>query len=232
MHVFYTPDILSDTYTFNEEERRHGVQVLRLSAGDQVILVDGIGGYYTAAVTTATKKQLSVQVLSVKNGYNKRSFTLHVAVAPTKNIERIEWFIEKATELGIDEISMILCERSERRVVKEDRLNKVITAAVKQSMQAYHPVLHPTITFKEFISRQSGHVFIAHCGGGDKCTIQSALPRGEQCTILIGPEGDFSDAELALALANGCVPISLGTNRLRTETAALAACFEANFVNR
>lgn len=232
MHVFYTPEICTDAYTFVEAERRHAIQVLRLVAGDHIVLVDGRGGYYEASIVTATKKELSVHVDKGIQSYRKHKFHLHIAIAPTKNIERLEWFLEKATEAGIDEITTLNCDRSERKVVKEERLNKVITAAMKQSMQAYHPKLNPMTSFKEFVSKSKGNSFIAHCELGEKKSLQNVLTTGEACTILIGPEGDFTPMEIEMASKNGFIPITLGENRLRTETAAIVACIEANLINR
>jgi 16S rRNA (uracil1498-N3)-methyltransferase len=234
MHVFYTPDITSNEYTLNEEESRHCNKVLRLNLGDQVFLVDGKGGFYEAEISVAGKKLVTLQVTHAQQEYQKRNHHLHIAVAPTKNIDRLEWFLEKATELGIDEITPIICERSERKIVKEERLFKVITAAVKQSLQAYHPILNPAITLSDFLKKeQEGTMMVAHCVAGEPRQFISELiaPHGRY-TILIGPEGDFSPNEIASTLAQGFQPLTLGNTRLRTETAALAACFEVNYINR
>ena len=234
MHVFYTPDITSNEYTLNEEESRHCNKVLRLNLGDQVFLVDGKGGFYEAEISLAGKKLVTLKVTNVQQEYQKRNHHLHIAVAPTKNIDRLEWFLEKATELGIDEITPIICERSERKIVKEDRLFKVITAAVKQSLQAYHPILNPAISLSDFLKKeQEGTNMVAHCVAGEPRRYISELvqPQGRY-TILIGPEGDFSPNEIASTLARGFQPLTLGNTRLRTETAALAACFEVNYINR
>lgn len=234
MHVFYTPDITSSDYTLNEEESKHCIKVLRLNQGDEVSLIDGRGGLYTAVISEAGKKHVNLQVINTHLEYQKRNHHLHIAVAPTKNIDRLEWFLEKATEMGIDEITPIICERSERRVIKEDRLFKVITSAVKQSLQAYHPKLNPAISLTDFIAQPLfGARMVAHCVADQPRNFISDLikPHGNY-TILIGPEGDFSNNEIEFALANQYHPLSLGTTRLRTETAALAACFEINYLNR
>lgn len=234
MHVFYTPDINADQYTLNEEESRHCTKVLRLTVGDHVFLIDGRGGLYEAEIVLETKRNVTLRVLSVQREYQKRKHHLHIAVAPTKNIDRIEWFLEKATEIGIDEISPVICERSERKIIKEDRLFKVITSAVKQSLQAYHPVLNPAMSLSDFVKRtHAGTKMLAHCVDGEPRQYISELIRPEEkYVILIGPEGDFSPAEIALALQNDFKPLTLGNTRLRTETAALAACFEVNYLNR
>jgi len=236
MHVFYTPDIEEGaaTYALNEEESRHCSKVLRLGIGDRVALVDGRGRLYEAEITSETKRQVTLTVISTTLAYQKRNHHLHIAVAPTKNMERLEWFLEKATEIGIDEITPIICAHSERKVIKEDRLVKVITAAVKQSLQAYHPKLNPAISFGEFIKKESvGQKMIAHCIDDANRTYISdiAQPHGNYL-ILIGPEGDFSPSEIDSALQSGFKPLTLGNTRLRTETAALAACFELNYLNR
>lgn len=234
MHIFYTPDITPNTYTLNEEESKHCVRVLRLAIGSIVQLVDGVGGFYTAEILTDNPKKVSLKILKAELEYNKRNHHLHIAVAPTKNIDRFEWFLEKATELGIDEITPIISDRSERKIVKDDRLNKVITSAVKQSIKAYHPKLNETISFSNFLKQSfTGDKLIAHCINDDGKEYISNLikPQGNYL-VLIGPEGDFSFDEVNLALNTGFKAITLGNNRLRTETAALTACFEVNYLNR
>ena len=234
MHIFYTPDITHDTYTLNEEESKHCVRVLRLSVGTVVNLVDGRGGFYTAEIISDNPKKVSLSILKVETEFHKRNHYLHIAVAPTKNIDRMEWFLEKATELGIDEITPIITDRSERRIVKEDRLNKVITSAVKQSIKAYHPKLNEAISYSAFLNIPfEGNKLIAHCiDENDKKYISELVTPHQKYLILIGPEGDFSPEEVNLALNKGFKPLTLGDNRLRTETAALSVCFEINYLNR
>lgn len=234
MHVFYTPDIDSDTYSLNEEESRHCLKVLRLGLGDVVHLIDGKGGLYEAEIIGETKKNVQLRVLRAQQEYQKRNHHLHIVVAPTKNIDRLEWFLEKATEIGIDEITPVICDRSERKVIKEDRLGKVITSAVKQSLQAYHPILNPQISFTEFLRKEFNAIkMVAHCvDGAPRQYISEVAEPGQRYLILIGPEGDFSPKEIQLALQSGYKPLTLGNTRLRTETAALAACFEVNYLNR
>jgi 16S rRNA (uracil1498-N3)-methyltransferase len=234
MHIFYTPDITQNTYTLNEEESKHCVRVLRLTIGSIVNLVDGKGGFYTAEITSDNPKKVSLSILKVETEFHQRNHYLHIAVAPTKNIDRIEWFLEKATELGIDEITPIITDRSERRVVKEDRLNKVITSAVKQSIKAYHPKLNDAISFDAFLKEPfDGDKLIAHCiDNGEKQYISKLVTPHQKYLILIGPEGDFTPDEVDLALNKGFKALTLGDNRLRTETAALSVCFEINYLNR
>jgi 16S rRNA (uracil1498-N3)-methyltransferase len=235
MQLFYTPDIdaASSAYYLNEEESKHCVRVLRLQAGDKMQLIDGKGNFYTAAITDAHPKRTQLQIISVQKEFNKRNHYLHIAIAPTKNIERLEWFLEKATEIGIDEISLILCQRSERKEAKVERLNKIITAAIKQSIKAYHPVLNEMIDLNKLLSAKfDGQKFIAHCDSGDKVSLKNELKLSGRYLVLIGPEGDFTSKEIENALKNNLKAITLGESRLRTETAALEACFEVNFLNR
>ncbi|MEJ5994144.1 16S rRNA (uracil(1498)-N(3))-methyltransferase [Pedobacter sp. Du54] len=234
MHIFYTPELSSDTFILNEEESRHCSKVLRLGLSDVVHLIDGKGGLFEAEITAITKKNVQLKVIGKQHNFGKRNHHLHIAIAPTKNIDRLEWFLEKATEIGIDEITPLICDRSERKVIKEERLDKVITSAVKQSLTAYHPQLNQAITFSDFMKQEFvGECLIAHCmDDSSKKFINEVVSKHQSYLILIGPEGDFSAAELNSALQNGFKPVTLGTTRLRTETAALAACFEVNFLNR
>lgn len=233
MHVFYTPDISTNLYTLNEEESRHCSKVLRLTIGDEIYLIDGKGGFYKAKIIEVNKKHVQLQVVEKQEQFGKRNHHLHIAIAPTKNIDRLEWFLEKATEIGIDEVTPIICDRSERKIIKEERLEKVITSAVKQSLTAYHPKLNEAISFNDFMKKDnSAHKMIAHCMDGEKVFINQQIAIHQSYLILIGPEGDFTPSELEIALQNGYKPVTLGNTRLRTETAALAACFEANYINR
>jgi 16S rRNA (uracil1498-N3)-methyltransferase len=235
MQLFYTPDIdpSHPQYFLNEEESKHAIRVMRLEKGDEVQLIDGKGGLYAASILDAHPKRTILQINSVTAAFNKRNHYLHIAIAPTKNIERTEWFLEKATEIGIDEISLIICQRSERKEAKVERLNKIITSAIKQSIKAYHPVLNEPMTFNQLLAKPfTGQKFIAHCDKGDKLNLKSELITSGNYLILIGPEGDFTPTEINDALKNDFKAITLGESRLRTETAALEACFEVNFLNR
>lgn len=232
MHLFYTPDISGNEYLMSPDESKHCVRVLRLQKDDVVQLIDGRGGLFEALIVNPDPKKTQLKITSETREFQKRNHYLHIAIAPTKNIERLEWFLEKATEIGIDEITPIICDRSERKEVKRERLDKVITSAVKQSLKAYHPKLNETIKYKEFIKNVSGECYIAHCMDGGKAQLKDQISLHNRYTILIGPEGDFTPAELELALEFQFKSISLGTSRLRTETAALEACFEINFLNR
>ncbi len=233
MHIFYTPDIHSDVYILSEEESKHCIKVLRLDAGNLLYLVDGKGGLYDAVVEDPHPKRTKLKILGKLENFGKRNHYVHIAIAPTKNIERVEWFLEKATEIGIDEVTPIICDRSERKEIKTERLNKVITSAIKQSIKAYHPVLNEAVRYSDFITKsRNSQKFIAHCMDGAKSTIKDQLILNSNYLIVIGPEGDFTHEELEAAITNDFIPVSLGDSRLRTETAALEACFELNFLNR
>ncbi|HEX8515692.1 MAG TPA: 16S rRNA (uracil(1498)-N(3))-methyltransferase [Bacteroidia bacterium] len=236
MHLFYTPDISGGSYTLPEEESKHAIRVLRLKTGDAIQLIDGKGGFYTAEITDDHQKHCTVKITDTKKEFEKRRQHLHIAIAPTKNNDRTEWFVEKATEIGIDEISLIDCKNSERSVVKTERLQKVAVSAMKQSLKAYLPKINEITDFKKFISSVkdfSGDKFIAHCQSGFTAGshLRSLYTPGNNVLVLIGPEGDFTADEVKLASENGFKEISLGTSRLRTETAALYACTTINILN-
>ncbi len=232
MHLFYTPDISEKTYILNEIESKHCIKVLRLSSNDQIDLIDGKGNYYKAKITDPNPKKCKVEVINTINEYNKRNHYLHIAIAPTKNIDRFEWFLEKATEIGIDEITPIICEHSERKVVKADRLDKIIVSAIKQSIKAYKPKLNELIYYSDFIKQEfDGLKYIAHCEENSKVSLKSDYKTGETVLVLIGPEGDFSPEEIEIAKQNQYKEISLGESRLRTETAGIVACHTINLIN-
>lgn len=235
MHIFYTPDITTDKhYTLSEDESKHALRVLRLKIGDTIQLIDGRGGLYIASIISDHVKKCTVEVTTVQQEFGKRNNYLHIAIAPTKSIDRIEWFAEKATEIGIDEISLLDCERSERGIVKTERINKVLVSAIKQSINAYLPKLNSVQKFEQFIKQNfEGEKYIAHCNATEVPLIhlKNKYSAGKNALILIGPEGDFSLQEVALAKQNGFIEISLGASRLRTETAALVACNVINVLN-
>lgn len=223
MHLFYVPDIQSGFLP--EDESRHAVKVLRLQSGSTIAIVDGVGGYHTAEITLAHPAKCGFQIVESVLEVGKRNYRLHIAMAPTKNIERFEWFIEKATEIGIDSVIPLLCHHSERKVIKHERLEKVIVSAAKQSLKAYFPVLRPLTTFNDLLKEfQHFDVFIAHCYESTKTHLRDVIKTTEDILILIGPEGDFSRDEVEKAIAAGAVPVSLGESRLRTETAGVMAC--------
>ena len=232
MHIFYAPDIKNNT-ELPEEESNHAVRVLRLGEGSEVMLIDGIGTFYKAIITRAHHKRCAVEITESYNQEQQWGGFFHIAVAPTKNIDRIEWFLEKSTEIGIDAITLLKCRYSERKDVKIDRLNKIIISATKQSLKARLPILEGMVDFKQFVKQPfDGPKYIAHCYSQDeKVLLKDLYQAGSNALILIGPEGDFSEDEVKLALENGFKPISLGLSRLRTETAALVGCHTLHVIN-
>jgi 16S rRNA (uracil1498-N3)-methyltransferase len=233
MHTFYTPNIQSDEFFLSEEESKHCVRVLRLKEQDTVYLIDGVGGFYNALITEANQKKCKVVVNQKIKEFGKRNYQLTIAIAPTKNIERFEWFLEKATEIGIDRIIPIISFQSERRQIKPERLNKILIEATKQSKQAYLPVLENICNFKDLMQRPfDGKKLIAYCSEDKRPYVNDLVSIGENVVILIGPEGDFSTDEINLALEIGYKGISLGNTRLRTETAGIAACHSISGLNQ
>ncbi len=230
MAIFYTPDI-SDSFNLPEEESLHAVRVLRLKEGDLIELIDGKGNFFEARIVQANPKKCMIEcVRSWKDETNP--FFAHIAVAPTKNADRIEWFVEKATEVGIAGIAFIQSKNSERKVFKQERLEKIVVSAMKQSQKALKPKLQSLIDFKTFVGQKfEGDKFICHCNPGEKPLLLHVCKPQVPTLILIGPEGDFSPDEVELAAANGFMPVSLGETRLRTETAAFVASHIVELVN-
>lgn len=232
MHLFYTPELLGEYYTLNEQESKHCIKVLRLKAGDHIQLSDGKGNLCKAELISNNTRRCEVRIVETLKEFGKRDYRIHLAVAPTKNINRYEWFLEKATEIGIDDITPLFCLRSERKIVRNDRLEKVITSAIKQSIKAYHPVLHKPQSFKDFIKNDLyGKKYIAYVEEGEHPSLKSLYTPGKDIVILIGPEGDFSPEEVKLAQDNGFATVNLGNSRLRTETAAVLACHTVSLLN-
>ena len=233
--IFFFPGCqdVPTVQTLPEEESQHAVKVLRLQVGEEIAVVDGVGGFYTARITNPHPKHCGFEITEVKSGFGKHDYKLHIAIAPTKNIERLEWFIEKSTEIGIDEITPVVCRFSERKMVKEERLQKIIVAAAKQSLKAYFPKLNPLTTFDELMkNHQASQKFIAHCYEEDKKLFQKEIKPSSDVLILIGPEGDFSKEEVQKAISLGFIPVSLGNSRLRTETAGVVACHTVAVINQ
>lgn len=233
MNIFYDPDIKEGAFVLAGEEAWHGIKVLRLKEGDIMYVSNGKGTIYKADVLAINKnRECALNVSSVYKQEQDRKTKLHIAVAPTKNIDRFEWFLEKATECGIDEITPVLCENSERTIIKLERLNKILVSAMKQSKRAWLPKLNPIAKLDKIINNNEiEHKYIAHCAESEKKLFSLVYNKGKNALVLIGPEGDFSPNELSAALKNNFLPISLGDYRLRTETAALVACVEFNCLN-
>ena len=234
MQLFYTPDINSDEYTLSKEESKHCIQVLRKKIGDIIYLVDGKGGFYKAILIGNNPKSCHLKIDKVERNYGKSDLHIHIAIAPTKMNERFEWFLEKSTEIGINEITPILCEHSERKILKLERMNKILVAAMKQSNQAYLPKLNAAISFDSFVNNNTVEErYIAHCIENDKKKqLNEVIKKGTNTLVLIGPEGDFSQKEIDFALKHGFSAVSLGKNRLRTETAAIVSCHTINLINQ
>jgi 16S rRNA (uracil1498-N3)-methyltransferase len=233
MQLFYNPNIdqTSNGFSFDKEESKHIIKVMRKNAGDILFVTNGLGFIFKTEITLASDSKCVVKIVSFEQS-EKPKYHLHVAVAPTKMNDRYEWFLEKATEMGISEITPLICDHSERKIIKTERFDKIIQSAMKQSVQYYLPKLNEPMTFKNFIkNNNSGQLFIAHCEETDKKLLKNAVKPSEDVTILIGPEGDFSTSEIKLALENGYIPVSLGNTRLRTETAAIVACHSVVYTN-
>jgi len=225
MHVFYHPAITEAVNWLPEEESWHAVKVLRLGRGSEIVIVDGKGGYYQARIEEPVPVRCVFSVSRIIKNFGLKSFRLHIGIAPTQQMDRFEWFLEKATEIGIDTITPLLCDHSERTKLRTDRLERILIAAMKQSVRAYLPALNPLQSFSEFLSSNcQGLRFIAHCGSGERSPLFKLLQPCSDILILIGPEGDFSEEEVKLALDKGFYPVSLGESRLRTETAGVVAC--------
>lgn len=233
MQLFYNFEITENTtqFSFNKEESRHIVKVLRKTTNDKLHITNGKGWLFTAQIVVSNVTKCTANIIS-KSFQKKHDYNLHLAVAPTKMTDRYEWFLEKATEIGIDTITPIICDNSERKVIKPDRFERILQAGMKQSLQCYLPKLNEAILFKDFISQDfKGNLFIAHCEETNKKSLKNALNKTKDITILIGPEGDFSVKEIEEALKNNFIPVTLGKTRLRTETAAIVACHSVAFLN-
>ena len=233
MHIFYSPYLSNGLKTLDESESKHCVNVLRLKSSDKICLVDGKGGYYIAQITIANPRCCEFEIIETQNDYGKRSYFLHIAIAPTKSMDRFEWFLEKSVEIGIDEITPLLCSRSERKGIKPERIEKIILSAMKQSVQAYRPKLNPLIPYQKFIQQEfNGKKIVAHCGEGSKPLLKEILAPGNRTLIMIGPEGDFTPQEIDKAMKRDFIGTDLGPTRLRTETAGVVACTTISLVNQ
>ena len=233
MQLFYNPNIneTTENFSFDKEESKHIIKVLRKKDTDILHVTNGLGFLFKTEITLASDSKCTVKIISFEKAAPSKS-RLHLAVAPTKMNDRYEWFLEKATEIGIQEITPIICDHSERKVINNERFDKILLAAMKQSNELYLPKLNPALSFKEFVALKNDDLkLIAHCEETDKKTLKSVLKPNQNLTMLIGPEGDFSDKEITLAISNDYIPVSLGNTRLRTETAAIVACHSVVFIN-
>ena len=233
MNVFYLPDAQIGTISFPEEESKHIVKVLRMKEGDGFCVTDGNGSLYDAELIDAHPKRAMANLSNQRNGYDIRDFKVSIAIAPTKLNERTEWFLEKATEIGIDEVKLFSSYHSERRVANVDRFKKIVISAMKQSVKSKMPIVEDMVSFDKLVKQNyEGQKFIAWIDDNVKEQLCDLYKKGENALVLIGPEGDFSKEEVALAKENGFVPVSLGEARLRTETAAVVACHTIQLINQ
>lgn len=232
MQLFYQPNIIKGIYELDAEESRHCVKVLRKQAGHTIHLTDGKGSFYTARIVRADPRQCTFEIIDQTTAI-KKDYHIHIAIAPTKNLDRTEWFVEKAVELGVDEISFVICENSERKDLKLDRMERKAISALKQSLKARLPTLYPVVPFPQFLEKSAmEEKYIAYVAlENPSPSLKSLLQPNRSYGVLIGPEGDFSQEEIALALQKGFQPVSLGQSRLRTETAGIAACVLLNLFN-
>lgn len=230
MNLFYQPRIPQGISYLDADESRHCVKVLRHTVGDLLRITDGQGFFYDAVITKADDRQCIFRITE-KIVQPLRDFTIHIAVSPTKNADRIEWFVEKAVEFGVDTISIVECENTERTYLKKERLEKVAVSAMKQSLKATLPRIEGLLSFQNILGSNATEKFIAYVDQQNPDHLQTMATSGKHYLVLIGPEGDFSADELNAALQNGFKKVSLGPSRLRTETAGLAACHILNLIN-
>ncbi len=233
MNIFYTPQIAQNK-ELPEDESTHCVRVLRMVEGDEMMLTDGVGTFYKAVITHAHAKRCAVEVVETLPSPNHWPAEVHIAIAPTKNMDRIEWFAEKCTEIGIDSITLLRCRHSERKEIKVPRMEKILVSAMKQSLKATLPRITEMTDFARFVKQPfDGQKFIAHCNDDEnKLSLKQRYQLGQNALVLIGPEGDFSPQEVEMALENGFLPITLGDSRLRTETAGVVACHTIQLLNQ
>jgi 16S rRNA (uracil1498-N3)-methyltransferase len=233
MQLFYAPDLDQQThYQLTEEESTHCIKVLRMKLGNTLTLTNGFGVFFTGKIIAEHAKHTTLEIIDKTYVQVPRNYKLHLAVAPTKNIARFEWFLEKATEIGVDRITPLICHYSERVHLRHDRLERIVIAAAKQSLSAYMPHLDEPMSFKTLLSSCSAsQQFIAYVDENHQKELKHAIVPGKDVLILIGPEGDFSPDEISEALSHGYEPVGLGKSRLRTETAGLAACMTVSIMN-
>ncbi|MEO8087165.1 MAG: 16S rRNA (uracil(1498)-N(3))-methyltransferase [Bacteroidota bacterium] len=231
MNLFFGTPAQNSTALLTEEESGHCIRVLRMKAGEEIFFTDGVGNFYRGNIADPDPKKCLVNILETQTEYGKRNYSLHIAIAPTKNIDRFEWFLEKATEIGVDEITPVFCQRSERKVVNTERLNKVLHAAMKQSLKAYLPKLNEPVSLEKFfVNYSSRNKFICLINAADH--LKNKISAGTNSLLVIGPEGDFTEKEILLAQENMYVPVTLGTSRMRTETAGIVGCSIVSLLNQ
>jgi 16S rRNA (uracil1498-N3)-methyltransferase len=234
VQIFYAPDITGDLYTLDERESRHSVRVLRMKSGSIVRLIDGNGNIYTGSIINADPQKCTIGITEVIKNFERREYRLHIAISPLKNPDRFEWFAEKCVEIGIDEITPVICRNTEKQIIKAERINKIIISAMKQSIKSVKTILNQPVSFDDFIDKRfSVNLLIATCSSSaERKKIADVYQKGTDTVILIGPEGDFDDTEVRNAMSKGFVPVHLGKSRLRTETAGIAACHSIYLLNQ
>jgi 16S rRNA (uracil1498-N3)-methyltransferase len=233
MQLFYTSDIDGSSATFSRDESGHCLRVLRMRMGDEINFTDGRGNLYEGVINGDNPNMMKVSVIRVTEEYGKRDYRLHAAVSPLKNTDRLEWFIEKAVEMGIDEITPLICSRTEKNRIRRERLEGLIMSAMKQSVKAFLPVLNEPVMIKDFVQKDhAGIKIVAHCNPlPERKPITQVVERGRDTVIMIGPEGDFTPEEVMMAVEAGFLPVHLGNSRLRTETAGVTACCSVYLAN-
>jgi 16S rRNA (uracil1498-N3)-methyltransferase len=234
MQIFFAPDITGEVYTLDEKESKHCVRVLRMTTGSRVRLVDGKGSLYEAVLTNPDPRRCTLTITGVTREFETRNYRLHIAISPLKNYERFEWFIEKSVEIGVDEITPLICDNTEKPGIKRDRVNNLIISAMKQSLKSTLTILNEAVLFADFVKgHPAGIRMIAHCTReSSRSKIGEVCRKGDDTTILIGPEGDFSINEIKEAVGAGFIPVHLGNSRLRSETAGIAACCAIYYINQ
>ena len=234
MQIFYAPGIDGKSYVLDPKESRHCIRVLRMKKDSPVTLIDGRGNLYEGVISDPDQNKCGISVIKIIHNFEKRPYRLHIGISPLKNPERFEWFVEKSVEIGVDEITPVICKNSEKHGIKNERINSIIISAMKQSLKADLTILNEPVPFSQFITGNfRGTKLIAHCNQRiERSDIPKLYTRGKDAIILIGPEGDFSEVEIRSAVTMGFESVHLGTSRLRTETAAIAACHSFSLLNQ
>lgn len=234
MQVYYAPDICGQIYTLSEKESLHLIRVLRKKKGDPVNLIDGKGNLYHGNIDNDNIKHCTIKIKDTIINFENRDYHLHIAISPLKNNDRFEWFVEKSVEIGLDEITPLLCRHTVKKKIKTERISNIIISAMKQSLKAKDTIVNPPCTFSKFLDmKHKGIAMIAHCNSSSvRKSISEVYEKGSPAIIMIGPEGDFSEEETLMAVKKGIIPVHLGESRLRTETAGIAACHSVYFINQ
>jgi 16S rRNA (uracil1498-N3)-methyltransferase len=234
MQIFYAPDISGNDYTLDKNESRHCIRVLRMKRGTPVQIIDGKGNLYDAVIVDPDPRKCTLAVSGVLKDFETRNYRLHLAISPLKNYERFEWFIEKSVEIGVDEITPLICTNTEKPGIKRERISNLIISAMKQSLKSKLTTLNETCLFHDFIgSEYPGRKLIAHCNeDSSRSRIGDVCSKGDDVLILIGPEGDFTTEEISSAIIKEFLPVHLGKSRLRSETAGIAACYSIYYINQ